>query len=76
MISSYKKVWIANGKLDAEMIRSLLESCDIPTLIFQESIGATYGMAFGQIGEAEIFVPKEKVKEAKEILDAYVNGNL
>jgi len=76
MTDLYKKVWVANGMLDAHMIQALLESFDIPTQVFQESAGVTYGMAFGQMGEVEIFVPKENVKDAQIILDAYNSGNL
>jgi len=76
MTDLYKKVWIANGMLDAHIIQALLESFDIPTQVFQESVGITYGMAFGQMGEVEVFVPKEKVTDAQKILDAYNNGDL
>lgn len=76
MPEKYDLVWIACGMLDAETIRLLLESFNIKVKMFQESLGAVYGMAFGPIGEVEIFVPHKNANEAKEILDAYIQGKL
>lgn len=76
MTGSFKKVWVANGMLDAEMIRALLKSFNIHAQIFQESAGVTYGMVFGKMGEVDIFVPKKEVKDALEILEAYDKGDL
>jgi len=76
MTGLYKRVWVANGMLDAEMIRALLDSFNIHSLTFQESAGVTYGMVFGKMGEVEIFVPKKQARDAIEILEAYKKGDL
>jgi len=76
MTRLFKRVWIANGMLDAEMIRALLESFNIQTQVLQESAGVTYGMVFGKMGEVEILVPKKQTKDAMEILEAYNRGDL
>ncbi len=76
MTEKYDLVWIAYGMLDAETIRLLLESFQIKIKMFQESLGAVYGMAFGPIGEVEIFVPHHQADEAKQILDDYIKGKL
>jgi hypothetical protein len=76
MDNTHELVWIANGSLDANMICNLLKSFDIDTITTQESAGATYGMAYGPLGEVKIYVPKEKVGFAKEILSAYEKGDL
>jgi hypothetical protein len=69
-------VWIAHGMLDAEMIRALLESYEIPSQLFQESAGVVYGMNFGPLGEVKIYVSKLQASQAKKILDDYYEGKL
>jgi len=76
MNNTHELVWVANGSLDANMICNLLKSFNIDAITTQESAGATYGMAYGPLGEVEIYVQKEKVGLAKEVLYAYEKGDL
>jgi hypothetical protein len=69
-------VWIAHGMLDAEMIRALLESYEIPSQLFQESAGVVYGINFGPLGEVKIYVSKFQAPHAKKVLDDYYEGKL
>lgn len=66
----------ASGKLDAEIIRGLLESFEIPVEIVQESAGVVYGLTVGPLGEAQILVPKEFEQRALSALEAYQRGDL
>ncbi|KAF0112544.1 MAG: hypothetical protein C0417_00050 [Chlorobiaceae bacterium] len=69
-------VYIANGKLEAESVKILLESFDIPAFINQESAGSTFGLTVGILGEVEVIVPLSYVTEAKKIIEEMINGKL
>ncbi len=58
-----------NNRLEAEFIKSYLEAQGIQVELIQESIGHTiYPVMVDGLGRVQIFVPKEKVGEAKELL--------
>lgn len=69
-------VYIANGKLEAESVRILLESFNIPAFINQESAGAVYGLSVGPLGEVEVVVPTKYIEDAKKIIAAMRAGDL
>jgi len=63
------------GRLEAEFIKSYLESQGIETELFQESVGHhIYPVTIDGLGRVQIFVSKEQAKEAHEILDEYNNA--
>jgi hypothetical protein len=76
MEKNQKLVWVADGKLDAEMIKALLSSFEIDATLYQESVGSVYGMNFGPLGEVKIYVPTNQVKIARQVLEDYKNGKL
>lgn len=69
-------VYIANGKLEAESVKILLESFNIPAYINQESAGTVYGLGVGPMGEVEIIVPKQYITDAKRIIAEMEAGKL
>lgn len=78
--SSWVSVYVAPGRLAAEMIRAFLESYEIPARLSQESAGAAIGLTIGELGEVEILVPSDQEKKARDILIAmeagqFENGN-
>lgn len=63
------------GRLEAEFIKSYLESQGIEVELFQESIGHhIYPVMVDGLGRVQIFVPKEQTKEAQRILEEYTNA--
>lgn len=71
----YEKIVEVNGRLEAEIIESLLEAEGIDVELVQESIGhSAYPVAVDRLGRVQIFVPNEKVDEAREWLKAYRDG--
>jgi hypothetical protein len=74
MTTQYVLVYTANGMLDAEMIRSFLETAGIPSLLSHESAGTVFGLTLGPLGEVQVMVPAEKFEEAKNMLDAMDQG--
>ncbi len=60
------------GRLDAEAIKSLLEAEGIPVELFQEAVGHhVFPVMVDGLGKVQIFVPKEKIAEAREWLAEY-----
>ena len=58
-----------NGRMEAELIKSYLEAHEIDVELFQESIGQNiYPTTLDALGNVQIFVSKEKMKEALELL--------
>jgi|WetSurMetagenome_2_1015567.scaffolds.fasta_scaffold535682_2 hypothetical protein len=69
-------VFTANGMLEAETVKILLESFGIPAFTNQESAGAAYGLTVGPLGEVDVMVPKEFIKDARKIITEMQAGNL
>ena len=69
-------VFVANGMLEAESVRILLESFGIPAYTNQESAGTVYGLTVGPLGEVEVIVSPEYVADAKKIIAEMKAGNL
>lgn len=71
----WKVVMEINSRLEAEFIKSYFEAQGINVELVQESIGHTiYPVTVDGLGRVQIFVPEEKVKEAKELLKAYLEN--
>lgn len=63
------------GRLEAEFIKSYLESQGIEVELFQESIGHhIYPVTVDGLGRVQIFVPKEQANEAQRLLEEYTNA--
>jgi hypothetical protein len=69
-------VYTANGRLEAETVKILLESFGIAAYINQESAGAAYGLTVGPLGEVDVLVPKEDLEDARKIIEEMNAGNL
>ncbi len=69
-------VYVANGMLEAESVKILLESFGISAYTNQESAGIAYGLTVGPLGEVEVCVPHEKIQEAKAIIEDMKSGKL
>ncbi len=64
-----------NGRMEAELVKSFLEAEGIQVELVQESIGHTiYPVTVDGLGRVQIFVPKDKAGEAREILKTYGKG--
>lgn len=69
-------VYIANGTLDGESVKILLESFGIPAYTNQQSAGMTYGLTVGPLGEVDIMVPDKYIEQAKKVISDMENGLL
>jgi hypothetical protein len=72
---TYENLVEVNGRLEGEMIESYLEAHGIDVELVQESIGhSAYPVTVDGLGRVQIFVPKEKITEARELLKIYQEG--
>ena len=69
-------VYIANGQIEAQIIKGRLESAGIPALLRYESAGIVYGITINGMGQVEIQVPSSLAREAKVILAPDGHGNV
>ncbi len=57
------------GRLEADLLESYLEAHGIDVELIQEAVGRTiYPVTVNGLGLVQVFVPKEKAAEARELL--------
>ena len=61
-------VYVANGELDAHVIKGLLEVNGIPSLIKANAPPAAYIPLVGGIGDVRIMVEESKAEEARQLI--------
>jgi len=61
-------VHIAQGELEASVIKSHLECEGIPVMLQYESVGRVFGLTVDGLGEIKILVPQELAERAKEVI--------
>jgi hypothetical protein len=66
--TSLVTVYVANGQLEAEIIKGRLESEGVPSIFRYESAGLVYGLTVNGLGQVEVQVPSSLSKQAMEIL--------
>lgn len=67
----YVSIGIVSGALEGEIVRSYLESLEIPCVLSGESVSQVYGFGVGPLAEVEIFVPARLEEEGRQALEAY-----
>ncbi len=67
-------VHTTNTQLDAEMLKSNLESADIPTSILSQ-VDTTRMFTIGHLAIVKIFVPTQFYSDAKKIIDLIEKGD-
>ena len=72
----YVEVFSANGQLEADMVRLMLEASDIKVLLRGESVGAVYGLTVGPLGEVKVLVPIDQQEKAQGLIEAMKSGEL
>ena len=74
MVPAWVVVGEAAGRLEAEILRGMLESLGLQVRLSQESAAAAYGLALGPLGRVELLVPPEEEAAARAALDDYFAG--
>jgi hypothetical protein len=66
MIEVYK----AKGELEAQVIKSLLDSYGIPCLLQSHAAGSVHTFAINGLGEVRVMVLESQAEEAKRIIES------
>ena len=73
-----KPEWVvageASGRLEAEIVRGMLESLGLHVQLSQESASSVYGLGVGPLGTVEILVPKPEAEAARAAIEDYLTG--
>ena len=64
MIEVYK----ARGELEAQLIKSMLDSYNIPCVLRSNAAGSVHSFVFDGMGEVRIMVPESHAEEARNII--------
>jgi hypothetical protein len=67
------EVWRASGETNAQIIRSLLQSYGIESLIEGESLRLTHGFTLNTLGLARILVRAEDAEQARDLLTEQID---
>lgn len=63
------------GRWLADLLKSYFEAYGIDVELFQESLGQhIYPTSLDILGNVQIFVPKEQLEEARQLLEEYYNA--
>ena len=65
----------AQGQLQAEIIRGLLEAQGITVWVNSPGAAHAYAVTVGTLGMVELLVPTNSVDKARQVLEAYYRGD-
>lgn len=63
-------------RLDAEVVRSLLEGNGIPAMVSREGFSSAYPLTVGDLGAGRVLVPREHLQTARELIESASQGGL
>ena len=76
MAEDLVEVDVVAGKLQAEIVRGLLESQGFHPLLSNEAAGEATGLVLGPMGEVQILVPSEEAESARQVIEDYYADRL
>lgn len=61
-----------SNRFEADLLKSYLEAEGIEVQLFQEGAGQDiYPVTFGPLAMVQVFVPNDKINDARSILESY-----
>ncbi len=63
------EVYVAVNEMEAQVIKSYLESNDIPVLLKGDAASKIYGFSVGGMAEVRVYVPAPLAAKASELLE-------
>ncbi len=76
MNDSYVVIETVYGRVQAEILRGMLEAAGIHAQLAQESAGTAIGLGVGPLGAVRLSVPSKHADAARDLLQAYYDGDL
>ena len=72
----WEKLTEVQGRLEAELLESYLEANGVDVELSQESVGhSAIPVMVDGLGRVQIFVSKDKIQEARELLKDFKDGS-
>ena len=68
------EVCVAANDLEAQVIKSFLESNGIPVMLQGDAVSKVYGLTVGGMAEVRVFVPAPLASKAIDLLEADDDG--
>ena len=69
-------VFVANGQLLAEQVRSFLQASGVGCILRGESLSKTHGLTLDGLGRVEVLVAEADADQARGLLAAAESGTL
>jgi hypothetical protein len=70
---TWAKLTEVSGRLNADLLESLLEAHGIDAELIQEAVGRSLiPVTVDGLGLVQVFVPKEKLAEARELMADFI----
>lgn len=66
--TNLEELMAVEGSLEAEIVKSKLESYGIPVLLEYEAAGRIFGITMDGLGKVKVMVPRELAEEARKAL--------
>jgi hypothetical protein len=63
-------VYRANGDMQAQLIKGILEDCGIPVFLQSLAAPSVHAFVVDGMGEVKILVPENRAEEARAIIEA------
>jgi hypothetical protein len=74
MDQQLRRVFVANGEVQAQQVRAFLEAAGISSVERGEALRNTHGLTLDGLGSVEIFVAADDAEEAGALLEAAEAG--
>jgi hypothetical protein len=74
MDQQLRGVFVANGQIHAQQVRTFLEAAGIAAVERGESLRNTHGLTLNGLGAVEILVAEADISRARSLLDAAEAG--
>jgi hypothetical protein len=62
-------VYLAHGEAEAQIIKSKLESCNIPVIITSTAAPSVHAFVIDGLGEYHVKVPRSLAEQARQLLE-------
>ena len=69
-------VFRSQGELQAQVVKSLLDSFNIPSVLQSQAPGSVYAFAASSMGEYCVLVTPELADEARKIIEAQADEEI
>jgi hypothetical protein len=76
MNNEYVVIESISDSLEAEILKSLLQSQNIDVWLSREAASTAIGLTIGPLAQVDILVPRSQAETAKNLIDDYFRGAL